>query len=334
MCEIESQEFGRVGGKAVYLFRFVNDPGTNIEIISYGAIIKSIKRPDKKGKIQDIVLGYGTLEDYLSDNNYIGATIGRYANRISDASFSIDGKTYFLDKNDGDNCNHGGFSGFNKKLFDYKIEKDKLILSVESADGEGGFPGNMMLTITYQLAGKNELFIDYDVSADKKTPVNITNHSYFNLSGEKTILKHRLKIESDRVLEFDNNFLPTGNGVDVSNNPGFDFRRFRVIAENMNLKREKMIGYNSYFIAREKNDVLKKLVTLRSEKSDSGVEVFSTMPGVMIYTGDFLSGSHRPFSGISLEAHYYPNSPNHHHFPEKFCECDRNWKETIMYRFI
>jgi aldose 1-epimerase len=334
MCEIESQEFGRVGGQAVYLFRFVNDPGTNIEIISYGAIIKSIKRPDKKGKIQDIVLGYGTLEDYLSDNNYIGATIGRYANRISDASFSIDGKTYFLDKNDGDNCNHGGFSGFNKKLFDYKIEKDKLILSVESADGEGGFPGNMMLTITYQLTDKNELFIDYDVSADKKTPVNITNHSYFNLSGEKTILKHRLKIESDRVLEFDNNFLPTGNGVDVSNNPGFDFRRFRVIAENMNLKREKMIGYNSYFIAREKNDVLKKLVTLRSEKSDSGVEVFSTMPGVMIYTGDFLSGSHRPFSGISLEAHYYPNSPNHHHFPEKFCECDRNWKETIMYRFI
>lgn len=334
MCKIESEEFGRVGGQAVYLFRLGNDLGTNIEIISYGATIKSINRPDGKGKIQNIVLGYDRLKDYLSDNNYIGATIGRYANRISNASFSIDGKTCFLDKNDGNNCNHGGFCGFNKKLFSHKIEKDKLVLFVESADGEGGFPGNMMLTITYQLTDKNELFVDYDVSADKKTPVNITNHSYFNLSGEKTILNHQLKIESDRVLEFDDHFLPTGNVVDASKNPGFDFRQFKEIAKNMNLKHEKIIGYNSYFIAREEKEVLKKLVTLRSEKSDSGVEVFSTMPGIMIYTGDFLSGVHLPFSGIGLEAHYYPDSPNRHHFPQKFCECNRNWKETIMYRLI
>ncbi|MEN6324399.1 MAG: aldose epimerase family protein [Proteiniphilum sp.] len=334
MGKIESEEFGRVGAQIVYLFRLVNDLGTNIEIISYGATIKSINRPDGKGKIQNIVLGYETLEDYLSDNNYIGATIGRYANRISNASFSIDGKTCFLDKNDGNNCNHGGFCGFNKKLFSHKIEKDKLVLFVESADGEGGFPGNMMLTITCQLTDKNELFVDYDVSADKKTPVNITNHSYFNLSGEKTILNHQLKIESDSVLEFDDHFLPTGNVIDVSKNPGFDFRQFKEIAKNMNLKREKIIGYNSYFIAREEKEVLKKLVTLRSEKSGSGVEVFSTMPGIMIYTGDFLSGVHLPFSGIGLEAHYYPDSPNRHHFPQKFCECDRNWKETIMYRLI
>jgi len=324
MCKIETEEFGTIDGQAVYLFRLVNNRGTSVEIISYGATIKSIYITDEKEIIKNILLGYDTLEDYLSDNNYIGATIGRYANRISNASFSIDGKTYFLDKNDGNNCNHGGFCGFNKKLFSHKIEKDKLVLFVESADGEAGFPGNMFMTVSYSLSEENELKIDYTVTADRTTPVNITNHSYFNLSGEKDILKHQLKIESDSYLESDKQFLPTGRILRMEDNPGLDFRSFSEIGKN----------YNSYFIAREKNDKLKKLATLRGVRSGVSLEVYSTMPGIMIYTGDYLSGNHLPFSGISLEAHGFPDSPNRPEFPQSVATPHKAWQETIVYRFI
>ena len=334
MCKIESEEFGVIDGQVIRLFRLINNKELCVEIISYGATIKSINIPDEKGEIENIILGYDTLEGYLSDNNYLGATIGRYANRISDASFVMDGKSYFLDKNDGTNCNHGGFSGFNKKLFGHKIEDEILILSVESEDGEGGFPGNMILTVTYQLTDKNELFIDYHVSSDKKTPVNITNHAYFNLSGKETILDHQLRIESDKVLVSDDNFLPTGAYIDAKNNPGLDFREFKVLGENMSLKKEKIKGYNSYFISRNTERGLSRLATLKSEEPNRYVEIFSTMPGIMIYTGDYLSGLYRPFSGISLEAHYYPDSPNWPHFPQGIYAEGDNWKETIMYRIV
>lgn len=333
-CKIESEKFGLIDGQVVYLFRLVNNERTSVEIISYGATIKSINIPDEKGKIKNIILGYDRPEDYLSDKNYLGATIGRYANRISNAAFVMDGKSYSLHKNDGANCNHGGFSGFNKKLFDHKIENGKLILSVESKDGEGGFPGNMMLTVSYQLTNKNELFINYHVSTDKKTPVNITNHAYFNLSGKETILDHQLKIESDMLLESNDNYLPTGVYIDVKDNPGFDFREFKVIGENMNLKKERIKGYNSYFISRRNERSLKRLAILKSRESDTQVEFFSTMPGIMIYTGDYLSGLYRPFSGVSLEAHYYPDSPNRPHFPQGIYAEGDIWRETIMYRIV
>ncbi|WP_019539179.1 aldose epimerase family protein [Proteiniphilum acetatigenes] len=333
---IESEKFGIIDGQVVYLFRLVNNERTSVEIISYGATIKSINIPDKKGRIKNIILGYDRLEDYLSDKNYLGATIGRCANRISNASFVMDGRSYSLDKNDGPNCNHGGFSGFHKKLFDHKIENDKLILSAESEDGEGGFPGNITLTVSYQLTDKNDLFMGYHVSTDQKTPVNVTNHAYFNLSGRETILDHQLKIESDRVLESDNNFLPTGAYLNVKNNPGFDFREFKVIGENMSLKKEKIKGYNSYFISRrnENERNLKRLAILKSGDSDIRVEVFSTMPGVMIYTGDYLSGSYQSLSGVCLEAHYYPDSPNRPHFSQGIYAEGDTWRETIMYRIV
>lgn len=334
MSKIESEEFGVMKEQNISLFKLINRRGIYIEIISYGATIKSINIPDEKGEFENIILGYDRLEDYLFDKNYLGATIGRCANRVSNASFVMDGKPYSLDKNDGLNCNHGGFSGFNKKIFDHKIENNKLILSAESEDGEGGFPGNITLTVMYELTDDNELYIDYHVSTDKKTPVNITNHAYFNLSGEGTILNHQLKIESDKILEFDDNFLPTGVIIDVEKNRVFDFREFKVISENMNLKKEKIRGYNSYFISRNNERDLIKLATLKSEKRKRYLEVFSTMPGIMLYTGDYLSGHHKPFSGISLEAHYYPDSPNWPHFPQGIYTEGTNWKETIMYRIV
>ncbi|MEL7598955.1 MAG: aldose epimerase family protein [Proteiniphilum sp.] len=334
MCKIQSEEFGNVDGQAVYLFRLVNDLGTNIKIISYGATIKSIHLPDEKGKIKSIILGYDTLEKYVSDKSYLGATIGRCANRISNASFVLGGGLYSLDKNDGPNCNHGGYSGFHQKLFDHDVCDDKLILSVQSPDGEGGFPGNITFRVTYQLTDGNELLINYHVSTDRRAPVNITNHAYFNLSGEKTILEHQLKIESDTFLESDDAFLPTGRELGVEENPGFDFRSFSEIGKNSLLKQEKIKGFNTYFIAREKNNKLKKLATLRSVRLGVSLEVYSTMPGIMIYTGDYLSGNHLPFSGISLEAHGFPDSPNRPEFPQSVATPDKAWQETIVYRFI
>ena len=334
MSKIESEKFGEIDGQVVHLFRLINNRGCYIEIISYGATIKSINVLGENSEMGNIILGYETLEGYLSNTHYLGATIGRFANRISNASFVMDDNHYFLNKNDGNNCNHGGFTGFDKKVFECQINEGKLSMVVKSSHGEAGFPGNITLTIIYQLTDENELFIDYHVLTDRKTPVNITNHAYFNLSGEENILNHQLKVEADTFIEANVDFLPTGKCLKMENNPCFDFRVFKEIGMMMQLKQEKIGGYNSYFIAREKSKELKKLAILKSEKKNRSVEVYSTMPGIMIYTGDFLSGVHTPFSGISLEAQYYPDSPNQPLFPQDYFAFENYWKETILYRFI
>ncbi len=333
MHKIAAEKAYTAGEKDIYLFHLVNGRGVCVEIMNYGATIVSIGLP-VNGILKKIVLGYEKIEDYFTGTAYLGATIGRFANRISRAAFRMDGKIYHLDKNDGEHCNHGGFGGFHQKIFDFEILDDKLVMSAKSPDGEAGFPGNVCLTVSYSLSEGDELKIDYTVTADCKTPVNMTNHAYFNLSGEKDILEHHLKIESDSFLESDEQFLPTGRKLRTEENPGFDFRLFSEIGKNALLKNEKMKGYNTYFIAREETGKLKKLGTLRSERSGVSLEVHSTMPGIMIYTGDYLSGNHLPFSGISLEAHGFPDSPNRPIFPQSFILPEKVWRETIMYRFI
>jgi len=333
MHKIEAEKTFTEGEKDIYLFHMVNGRGVCVEIMNYGATIVSIGIP-VNGIFKKIVLGYEKIEDYFSDNAYLGATIGRFANRISGAVFRMDGKIYQLDKNDDEHCNHGGFGGFHKKIFDFEILDNKLVMYAESPDGEAGFPGNVILTVSYSLSENNELIMDYTVTADRKTPVNITNHAYFNLSGEKDILGHQLKIESDTYLESDAQFLPTGRKLRIEENPGFDFRLFAEIGKNSLLKNEKMKGYNTYFIAREETSKLKKLATLCDERSGVSLEVHSTMPGIMIYTGDYLSGGHQPFSGISLEAHGFPDSPNRPEFPQSVVTPGRLWQETIIYHFF
>lgn len=333
MRKIVVQKAYPAGEKDIYLFHLVNGRGVCVEIMNYGATVVSIGLP-MNGILKKIVLGYEKIEDYFSDTAYLGATIGRFANRISRAAFRMDGKIYQLDKNDGDHCNHGGFGGFHQKIFDFEILDNKLVMYAESPDGEAGFPGNIILTVSYSLSEDNELIMDYTVTTDRKTPVNITNHAYFNLSGEKDILEHELKIESDIFLESDPQFLPTGRKLKVEDLPGFDFRSFSEIGENCLLKNEKIKGYNTYFIAREETGKLKKLATLRSERTGVSLEVHSTMSGIMIYTGDYLSGGHQPFSGVSMEAHGFPDSPNRQAFPQSFVSQEKVWRETIMYRFI
>lgn len=334
MGKIEIEKKCLYRGIPICLFRLMNRNGLVVELLNLGATLKSIYLPRSRAGQHNIVLGYDRIENYFVDSNYMGATIGRFANRISGATFIMDGQTYLLDKNDGDNCNHGGFSGFNRKIFESHINNDEVIMRAISFDGEGGFPGNMELIVTYRLTDENELCICYSIRTDRKTPANFTNHAYFNLSKGESILNHQLKIEAGQFLQSDDYFLPTGRVLDVDNYPAFDFRDFRKIGENMQCKNEKITGYNHYFIEKNNKKELNKIATLRCKDQGLSLEVHTTMPGIMIYTGDYLSGAYHSFSGISMEAHHYPDSLNKLEFPQNIFIDDVNRKEFITYRVI
>ena len=320
---LSSKVVANIDGKEVLLFRINGASGRYAEITNYGATLTAFVVPDKTGDPKNIILSYENIEEYFTDNSYIGSTVGRYANRISNARFSLGGKTYFLDKNDGNNSNHGGFSGFNSKIFDYKTCGNKLVLSYESPDGEGGFPGNLSCSVTYSFTDDNGLQIEYRAVSDKETIFNPTNHAYFNLSGSlyenrsgspspdlpPDILNHELKVFADSYLETNNDFIPTGKILPVKDS-AFDFSDYKAISDLMPLKNEVLKGYNTYFISNS-GEQLKHLASLREPKSEIVIKIFSTMPGVQVYTGDYLSGKHQPFSGICLEAQFYPDAPNH-----------------------
>ncbi len=321
--------------KEIILFRLANDSGAFVEILNYGATVTSIVVPDKNNRLSNVILTYNDPEDYFSDNAYLGSTVGRVANRISKAQFELDGHRYLLDRNDGNNSNHGGFNGFNKRIFDFEIQNNQLTLSCESKDGEGGFPGNMRFSVIYSFSEKNELTMEYKAVSDKITVFNPTNHTYFNLSGKKqNILNHKLKIFSGSYLESDNEFLPTGRILLVEKT-AFDFTGYQEIAEMMPLKNELLEGYNTYFIGFEKADgPLRKLASVREEISGREVVLYSDMPGFMFYTGDYLSGKHQSFEGLCLEAQFYPDAPNHPDFPSCKIDPDREMAYKIRYEFL
>jgi len=296
------------------LLKLQNVHGSYVEVCNYGATLVSMNVPDRYEKLENIILHYLRIEDYFSDKFYMGSTVGRFANRIAGAQFQLNDTTYLLDKNDGNNSNHGGFSGFHSRIFDYKEEDGQIIFSYLSRDGEGGFPGNLRLIVTYSFSDDNELSIEYRVVSDRETVFNPTNHAYFNLSSGKTsILNHELKVYADCYLETNDEFLPTGKILPLAGS-AFDFRDYRKIADLMSLKKEILPGYNTYFI-NNSNDELKHLASLREPDSGRCLEVYATMPGIQVYTGDYLSKPFYPFAGIAMEAQYYPDSPNHPHFP-------------------
>jgi aldose 1-epimerase len=213
---IERHHFGFYNNKEIFVFRLTNIHGSYVEVLNYGAIVKSIVVPDRYGALASVILGYPTIQGYLADVAYIGATIGRFSNRISNASFSIGNEHYQLDKNDGVNNNHSGYNGFNKKVFDFVLEGNKVIFALTSPDGEGGFPGNLNVKVSYEWTEENKLVIDYFAETDKPTPANFTNHVYFNLSGnEETIHNHKLLIKAGYMLESTAEYIPTGNVIPV-----------------------------------------------------------------------------------------------------------------------
>ncbi len=320
------------GTSDLFLFQLKNNIGTLVEILNYGASLVSFVAPDKNGHFGNIILCYHDYTDYLHDTFYLGSTIGRFANRIANGKFNLNGKEISVEKNDGKNSNHGGFSGFNSRFFSHKIEEDKLILSCESEDNDGGFPGNIRFSVTYSLSADNRLSIDYHVISDKDTVFNPTNHAYFNLSGGKDdiILDHQLKIFANQYLKTNDEFIPTGEILPVMKKTAFDFRSFRNISVMMSLKNEIINGFNTYFISDSEVD-MKHLAILKSEVTGRVLNVYSTMPGVQIYTGDYLSEPFQPFEGICLEAQFYPDGPNHSDFKTLRLEKNRVYCQKIIY---
>ena len=315
----------------ILLFRLQNKIGSYAEVSNYGANLISFVIKDKHGKMNNIILGYPNIRSYFTDTFYMGSTIGRFANRIANAQFNLNDKVYYLDKNDGDNSNHGGYTGINSKVFSFDIQRDTLIFYLKSADGEGGFPGTIDFTVTYSFSDDNELHIEYQVRSTKKTIFNPTNHAYFNLSTIKgSIVNHELKIFADNYLETTPDFIPTGIILPVKNT-AFDFRSYKFIRSMMSLKNEILPGFNTYFISNIKNKT-KHLASLRESQSGITVDVFSTMPGLQIYTGDYLSTPHHPLSGICLEAQFYPDGPNHKHFETWVLQAGETKKHEISYK--
>lgn len=330
MVNIVKQESIFHEGQEIALFRISNSSGAFAEVTNIGASIVSIVVPDKKGVLSNVVLRYSKLEDYLSETFYLGATIGRVSNRISDACFSMDGIAYHLDKNDGKNSNHGGYNGLNRKIFNYHINNESVTFYIESPDGEGGFPGNLKLRVTYSFSDDNDLQIEYKALSDKKTPVNFTNHAYFNLSGKKdVILDNQLKVNAEKYLETNNEFLPTGQVLDIKNS-AFDFTDYKIIHEMASLKKDNLEGYNAYFI---RNNDDKPMASVNDISSGRIMDVYSSMPGILFYTGDFLSNQFLPFQGLCLEAQYYPDAMNHTDFASNILKPNEEKTDIITYSF-
>lgn len=333
-------------GEKIHLYTLRNDRGITVKITNYGGIITSIKSPDKSGTKANIVLGFKSLEDYLTNAYiencpYFGCIAGRYANRIAKGKFSIAGKEYTLPVNNGENCLHGGITGFDKVIWAAKkIEKPDLVgveMKYRSVHMEEGFPGNLDLTVTYTLNHKNELHIDYKAITDRETVVNLTNHTYFNLTGSKAdILGHTLQVAAKTKTVNDEGLIPTGEIVDVAGTP-FDFTLPATIGSRINGLTD---GYDCNFVLDNPNKKLVKAALLSEESTGRTVEVFTTEPGIQLYTGYYIpqmvgkSGEEfGRYSGLALETQHYPDSPNHPEFPSTSLSPGEVFQSKTIFKF-
>lgn len=304
-------------GKRVNSFTLRNKNGMSISAINYGGIITSICVPDKNGVYENVVLGFDNLNDYLSDTCFIGAIIGRCANRIADASFILDGKQYNLVKNDGNNSLHGGKKGFNTKWWNIQEktvrEGQALRLSASSLDGEEGYPGKANMEVLYILTNNNELIIKYFANSTKKTIINLTNHSYFNLSAGRdcSVENHKLQIKTNYFAQINSNLIPTGEFVSVENSP-LDFRVAKPIKDGIDLSHEQTSfanGIDHSFVVPTSKDYV---VHYEDEQSGRILEITTGEPSIQIYSGNYLP---QPHSGIAFETQHFPDSIHHKNFP-------------------
>jgi len=343
--EIIKTSFGQVDDKNVQLFTLKNEAGLEIKLTNYGGIVTSIKSPDKKGKYQNIVLGFDKLEDYRS-KDYLksypcfGALIGRFGNRIAKGKFSLDGNDYELEINHPPNHLHGGFKGFDKVIWNAKIIENENSGGVEltyfSKDGEGGYPGNLNVKVNYSLTENNELAIEYFAETDKATPINLTHHSYFNLSGERTILNHQLQLNSEEINVVDAELIPTGKMLSVENTP-FDFRKMKALKKDFDRLEN---GYdNNYTLNNEAGNFI-KAGELYHEDTGMLMEIFTTEVGIQLYTGKFIpilsiDGQEKfgSYSGVALETQHYPDSPNHPNFPDTILRPEEKYHQKTVYKF-
>jgi aldose 1-epimerase len=345
---IIKKPFGRTtDGVSVDLYTLRNKNGLETSITNYGGIVVTLRAPDRNGKLDDIVLGYDNLEGYLKSTPYFGAIIGRYGNRIAKGRFALDGKDYKLAVNNGENSLHGGLKGFDKVVWQAAEIKNNdspgLRLSYLSKDGEEGYPGNLSVTVTYTLTANDELKVDYTAVTDKKTVLNLTNHSYFNLAGKGDILKHELTLNADRFTPVDKGLIPTGELRPVKGT-ALDFTKAAVIGARIDEPEEQVKlggGYDHNFVINNGGSALTTAATVFEPGSGRVLEVSTTEPGVQFYTGNFLDGSitgkggqvYQKRSAFCLETQHYPDSPNKPGFPSTVLEPGKEYRSTTIYKF-
>ncbi len=333
------------------VFTLTNSKGNKIKVTNYGAKIMSIIVPDKTGNKNNVVLGYDSAEEYLDGDPYFGAAIGRYANRIAEGKFDLDDKTYELPKNDNQNHLHGGPGGFNNVIWEAKKIKhndsEALELSYLSKDGEEGYPGNMEITMVYTWTDDNELRIEYTATTDKKTIINLTHHSFFNLKdgGKSKITEHEMSINADNFLPVDSSLIPTGEIRSVKDTP-MDFTKPKKIGADINadydqLKKGK--GYDHNWVL-NKPEQGKMTLAAKVKELETGriMVVYTTEPGLQFYSGNFLDGEEEGRNDIKykhrtafcLEAQHFPDSPNQPEFPSTVLRPGEKYKQTTIYKFL
>ncbi len=328
----EKTSFGKMpDGQTVEKYTLRNASGMEIDVITYGGIITRWTAPDKNGSYEDIVLGFDDLQQYLDGNPYFGALIGRYGNRIAKGKFSLDSETYTLATNDGENHLHGGEKGFDKVVWQAKAESTaegaSLELTYTSADGEEGYPGKLDVKVTYTLNGNNELDVRYEATTDKPTIVNLTQHSYFNLSGDFTqsVLDHELFLDADAYLPVDGGLIPTGELRAVSGTP-FDFKQPKLMGKEINVENEQLKlgkGYDHCWALNPKEGNYGLAAAAYHPKTGRLLEVYTDEPGIQFYSGNFLDGTlpaqkggtYGQRAGFCLETQHYPDTPNQEGFP-------------------
>jgi len=349
---IKEKPFGKTeDGTEVTLYTLTNESGMTVSITNYGGIVTSIIVPDKDGKPGDVVCGYDKVEDYIAGSPYFGCITGRYANRIAKGKFTIDGKEYTLATNNGPNHLHGGEKGFDKKVWKATPKTTEKAVSLKltytSKDGEEGYPGNLKCTVNYSLGKTNNaLRISYNATTDKATPVNLTNHSYFNLAGHGTgtHLDHKIMINADRYTPTDETAIPLGELAPVKGTP-FDFTKLHKIGERIEAENEQIKfgkGYDhNWVINQEKPGEMTLAARVIEPTSGRVLEVRTTEPGIQFYTGNFLDGSNVGKGGkkyehryaFCLETQHHPDSPNQKNFPSTILKPGDTYKHVCIYKF-
>jgi aldose 1-epimerase len=345
---VRREAFGRTGdGTSVEAFTLTNKAGVQIKAISYGAIITSIRVPDRTGAMADVALGFDTLDGYLNEHPYFGAVVGRYGNRIGKARFTLDGQTYTLAANIGPNHLHGGVRGFDKYVWSAEMLTGAtgVAFTRTSPDGEEGYPGTVTARVNYVLTDANELTIEYQATTDKATPINLTQHTYFNLSGHSagTIVDHEVMIAADRYTPVDSTLIPTGELAPVTGTP-LDFRQPMRIGARIDDPHPQIkfgLGYDHNWVLNRTGGSLQLAARVADPKSGRTLEVLTTEPGVQFYTGNFLDGTimgkggavYNRRNGLCLETQHYPDSPNQQAFPSTILKPGQTYQSKTVWKF-
>lgn len=342
---VQSSDFGKTSdGEKVTLFTCTNKNGLVLKLTDFGAIVVSLETPDRQGKMANVNMGFDKIDGYLGAHPYFGSTVGRYCNRIAKGSFTLNGKTYTLAKNNGDNHLHGGIKGFNKVMWKATTVENKDAVGVKfaytSKDGEEGYPGNLSVTVEYLLTNNNELSVAFRATTDADTPVNLTNHNYWNLAGagSGSILDHEVTLMADKYLPVDDGLIPTGKLADVAGTP-LDFTKPHAIGERIKQTTGDPQGYDHCFVLRNSTGKMALAARVKDPKSGRVMEISTTQPAIQFYSGNFLDGSaagggYAQHHGFCLETQHYPDSPNQPAFPTTILKPGQEFVQTTIHRFF